>query len=150
MDRQQNPFLVTLRLPIKNSPIVALALVIAHIFCFLIPWLTGLDLIYKIMLTCCPIFGLAYLFYKHRLDFTKVRTTELILAADDDWQLKQDNGQVYKAVLDDSLFVHPLLTIILLRFGDNKEYFIFTPDNLDTHLFRRLRVRLRYRVINEG
>ncbi len=146
MDSHQNPFLATLRLPIKDSPIVALVLVIAHVFCFFIPWLTGLELIYKLVLTCCPIFGLVHLFYKDYFGLAKKQTIELVLAADDDWQLKQDNGQVHRAVLDDSLFVHPLLTIILLRFGDKKEYFIFTPDNLDADLFRRLRVRLRFRV----
>ena len=146
MDSVQNPFLATLRLPIKDSPIIALMLVIAHGFSLFVPWLTGLDLTYKIMLTCGPVSGLVYLFYKYCSGFAKKQTTELILAANDDWQLKQENGQVLRAVLDDSLFVHPLLTIILLRFGDNKEYFIFTPDNLDADLFRRLRVRLRFRV----
>lgn len=149
MDSHQNPFLATLRLPIKDSLIVALVLVMAHIFCLFIPWLTDLYLIYKLLLTCCPVFGLVYLYYKYCLGFPKKQTIELILTANDDWQLKQVNGQVHRAVLDDSFFVHPLLTIILLRFGNNKEYFIFTPDNLDADMFRRLRVRLRFRV-NEG
>ncbi len=149
MDSRQNPFLATLRLPIKYSPIVALVLVIVHFFCIFVPWLTGLELMYKLLLSSCPIFGLVYLFYKYCLGFSEKQTTEIILSANDDWQLRQVNGQVHRAVLDDSLFVHPLLTIILLRFGDNKQYFIFTPDNLGADLFRRLRVRLRFRV-NEG
>jgi hypothetical protein len=146
MDSIENPFLVTLRLPVSHSPIIVTVLTMAHIFCLLIPWLTGLDLIYKVLLTCCPVFGLAYLIYKYCSGFTKERTTELILAADDDWQIKRDNGEIYPAIMGDSLFVHPALTIILLKYVGNKEYFIFTLDNLEPDLFRRLRVRLRFRV----
>lgn len=74
------------------------------------------------------------------------RVTELILGSEDNWQVKMANGEVNKATLGDSLFVHPLLTIMLLRYGRHKEYFIFTPDNIEDDLFRRLRVRLRFKV----
>lgn len=77
---------------------------------------------------------------------TTGRVTELILGSEDDWQVKMANGEVHKATLYDSLFVHPLLTIMLLRHGRRKEYFIFTPDNIEADLFRRLRVRLRFKV----
>ena len=33
-----------------------------------------------------------------------------------------------------------------LRYGRHKEYFIFTPENIDADMFRRLRVRLRFKV----
>jgi len=77
---------------------------------------------------------------------TARRVTELTLNSEDGWQVKIKNGKVHEAKLADSLFVHPLLTIILLKYDQYKEYFIFTPDNIDDDLFRRLRVRLRFKV----
>ena len=71
---------------------------------------------------------------------------ELILGIEDDWQVKLKDGEVYEATLADSMFVHPLLTIILLKYEGHADYFIFTPSNIDADLFRRLRVRLRFQL----
>ncbi len=149
MDSHENPFLVTLRLPIRDSSIITIVLISANGFCIFVPWLTGLDLNLKILLTALPTLNLCYLIYKYRFKVTTERVTELILGSEDDWQLKMADGEVYKATLADSLFVHPLLTIILLKYGRHKDYFIFTPDNIDDDLFRRLRVRLRFKVNGE-
>jgi hypothetical protein len=65
---------------------------------------------------------------------------------EDNWQVKMHNGTVHPAKLDHRLFVHPWLTIILLFFDNRQEYFIFTPEIIETDLFRRLRVRLRFKV----
>ena len=98
------------------------------------------------MLTMFPILSLSYLIYKYRITVTARRVTELILGPEDDWQVKMANGEVNKATLVDSRFVHPLLTIILLRYDRHKEYFIFAPDNIEVDLFRKLRVRLRFKI----
>jgi membrane-bound toxin of toxin-antitoxin system len=143
MDSYENPFLVTLRLPIRDSSIITIVLISAIVFCTFLPWYTSLDLNLKIMLT---VLCLCYLIYKHRFTVATGRVTELILGSEDNWQVKMANGEVNKATLGDSLFVHPLLTIMLLRYGRHKEYFIFTPDNIEDDLFRRLRVRLRFKV----
>jgi len=94
----------------------------------------------------CPLAGLCYLFYKYKYASTEARAAELILNTEDEWQIKMVTGIVHHARLADSLFVHPLLTIILLEYDRHKEYFIFTPENIDADLFRRLRVRLRFKV----
>ncbi len=149
MDSSDNPFLATLRLPVKESSITTIVLVLSYVLCLFVPWLTRLDLILKIILTIFPALSLCYLIYKYRSSVTRGRVLELILGSEDDWQVKMANGEVYKAFLSDSLFVHPLLTIILLRYGRNKKYFIFTTDNIEHDLFRRLRVRLRFKVNEE-
>lgn len=77
------------------------------------------------------------------------KVAELILGSEDDWQVKMVNQEVYEAIMGDSLFVHPLLTIILLKYGRHQKYFIFTPENIEANLFRRLRVRLRFKVKGE-
>lgn len=146
MDSYENPFLVTLRLPIREPSIITIVLISTNVFCLFVPWLTGLHLNLKILLTVCPVLSLCYLIYKYRITVLTTRVAELILGSEDDWQVKMVNGEVHKAILSDSLFVHPLLTIILLRYGRHKDYFIFTPDNIEINLFRRLRVRLRYKV----
>ena len=114
MDSYENPFLVTLRLPIRESLIVTIVLISANGLCLIVPWLTGLDLNLKILLTICPVLSLCYLIYKYRFAVSTVQVTELILGSEDDWQIKMVNGEVHQAILGDSLFVHPLLTIILL------------------------------------
>ncbi len=149
MDSNENPFLVTLRLPITGSSIITIVLISVNVFCLFVPWLTGLDLNLKILLTVCAVLSLCYLLYKYRITVSTERVAELILGSGDDWQVKMVNGGVHKAILDDSRFVHPLLTIILLRYGPHKEYFIFTADNIENDLFRRLRVRLRFKVNDE-
>tara|TARA_R110002110_G_scaffold414920_2_gene646574 strand:+ start:169981 stop:170430 length:450 start_codon:yes stop_codon:yes gene_type:complete len=146
MDSYENPFLLTLRLPIRNPLIIAKVLLFAYSFGLFLPWLTHLDLVLKILLTICLILSLWNLIYKYRSPTTTRRVTELILGSEDDWQVKMNNGEVHQAVLGSSLFVHPRLTIILLSYEGHKKYFIFTQDNIEADLFRRLRVRLRFKV----
>ena len=149
MDSYENPYLVTLRIPNRESTIITNVLISAYGVCLFVPWLTGLDFILKTLLTIFPVSSLCYLTYKYRFPVTTGRVAELILGSEDDWQVKMVNGEVHQATLGNSLFVHPSLTIMLLRYGRHKEYLIFTPDNIEVDLFRRLRVRLRFKVNSE-
>jgi hypothetical protein len=146
MDRRENPFLLTIRLPLKPSPTIVNATILVHVLSMFLPWLTGLAFTIKILLTICSAFSLLYLLYRYRLSSTRQDVAELILNQEDDWLIKSSNGEIHSATLGDSLFVHPLLTIILLRYADSSEYFMFTPENTDADSFRRLRVRLRFKV----
>lgn len=88
--------------------------------------------------------------FLHRkgLNKTSAVVDSLILGSEDSWQVKMLDGTVYPAELNDNLFVHPYLTIICLHFDHGRQFFIFTPEILDADIFRRLRVRLRFRVGN--
>ncbi len=146
MDRIENPFLATIRFSVKNSPILLIVGVATHIMCLFLPWLTDLALNIKVILTCAVV--VCFCFYLHKYGFynTKNRVSELILGPEDNWQLKMDNDAVHDAILGNTLFVHPWLTIISLVYDNNREYFVFTPETLDTDQFRRLRVRLRFQI----
>ncbi len=144
MDKTENPFLATLRLPVKNAPILVFIVILAHIISLFLPWFTGLSLFIKVILDIAVVIGCYFYIYQFFGEKKWIR--ELILSSEDNWQLKLESGEVHDAILDTSLFVHPWLTIISLVYGNNREYFIFTPENLDADQFRRLRVRLRFQV----
>ncbi len=146
MDKIENPFLVTLRLPVKNSPILLIVSITLHVICLFLPWLTGLNMYIKIILTFVPVLSFCFYFYKYRFYRAKTGVSELILTSEDNWQLKMNNGAMHYAKLGNTLFVHPWLTIISLIFDNRREYFIFTPEILDADQFRRLRVRLRFQI----
>ncbi len=145
MDRYENSFLATLRLPVSASRRIINSVIFVHGVALFVPWLTGLDFIFKLLLTAVPALGLYGLYYKNRLFLVADRALTLILDSEDDWQILLANGRVHQAVLGRSLFVHPLLTIILLSYAEQRQCFLFTPDNIDADLFRRLRVRLRFK-----
>ena len=146
MDDKNNPFLTTLRLPIKNSPILFTLVIVMHFICLFIPWLTGLALYIKALLTCIPLISFFIYLHRHYLYSDIQRVETLILDSKDNWQVKMNNGASHHAELDHRLFVHPWLTIISLIFENHREYFIFTPEIIQADQFRRLRVRLRFEV----
>lgn len=146
MDRFQKPFLATLRLPIATPQIVVKLQVLAYTVALFAPWFSSISLIFKVILSIFPIVGLCYIINKTAFFMSNKSVAELILGIEDDWQVKLKDGEVYEATLADSMFVHPLLTIILLKYEGCADYFIFTPSNTDADLFRRLRVRLRFKL----
>jgi membrane-bound toxin of toxin-antitoxin system len=144
MDRTENPFLATLRLPVKISPFIVKIVIAAHIIALFIPWYTSLELSIKFILTCMPIASICFYVFKYYFYMGNQGITELILNSNDDWQVKMVTGMVHRAILGKSLFVHSWLVIITLSYNKNREYFILTPDIIDADQFRRLRVRLRF------
>lgn len=137
----ENPFLATLRLPVKHSPILVLVVAVVHGISFFLPWFTGLGFNIKVILSCMPLASICFYWVN---DITKQRPVELILNSKDDWQVKMDTGMAHQASLANALFVHPLLTIISLHYDNHSQYFILTPEIIDADQFRRLRVRLRF------
>lgn len=145
MDKTENPFLASLRLPVRNSPTFLIIVIVTHILCLFLPWLTELAHYIKVILTCVVASSFSFYLVKYRFYSAKKRVAELILTSEDSWQVKMNNGVVHYATLGRSLFVHPWLTIISLSYEKKRETFIFTPETLDADQFRRLRVRLRFR-----
>lgn len=146
MDNHANAFLHTFRLPIQPSPVLCRIVIFVHALCLIMAWLNGLALIAKIILTCLICVSFSVFWRKTHLEKGKGGINCLILGSEDNWQVKMQNGAVHSADLGDSLFVHPWLTIISLYFNRRRQYFIFTAETLDVDTFRRLRVRLRFRV----
>ncbi|MBL1140569.1 MAG: hypothetical protein HND53_00890 [Proteobacteria bacterium] len=146
MDKTENPFLTTIRLPVKKSRILHLILMVVHIICLILPWMTGLALYNKMILMCVPVISFCFYLNGQGKNNNKKAAMTLILNSGDSWQVKMNDGTTCHAELGQSLFVHPWLTIIFLIFDKRREVFIFTPEILDADQFRRLRVRLRFKV----
>ena len=146
MDSSSNPFLTTLRFPLKPSEKVYKVLIIMHIFSLLMPWLSALETLYKILFTLMVFASLGCFLFKRYFPENKKNVVELILNAENEWQVKLGNGQTYSATPGKTCFVHPLLTVFSLHFDNTSRSFIFTPENTHADDFRRLRVRLRFSV----
>ena len=146
MDKTDNPFLATIRIPLKMSPLVACFCVIVHLISMILPWFSDLDFVIKLILSGLVLMSLAYYCYQFYFAGGKRQVTELILGCEDDWQIKMTDGTVYFGELQSSMFVHPLLVIIKLHYARHRRHFILTPEFIDADQFRRLRVRLRFPI----
>lgn len=87
-----------------------------------------------------------YLYYR-RSEYKAAQRLEnkplLILDKANNWQLVKNSASVEVLTLLDNSFVHPRLTIMRFRKENGKKInFIFTGSNLNSDMFRRLRVRL--------
>ena len=100
----------------------------------------------KIVMSCFIGISFCIFFHRTKLNKTTAAIDSLILDYEDTWQVKMLDGTIYPAELNDNLFVHPWLTILCLHFNHRRQFFIFTPEILEPDTFRRLRVRLRFRV----
>lgn len=146
MDNTNNPFLTTFRLPVKMSPILYRIVIILHIISLILVWNNALSILTRIILSGLITANFYVYCRKIRLSKSFKGVCNLILNAEDEWQVKMQDGSTYNAILENHVFVHPWLTIFSLKFNQRRQYFIFTPEILDTDTFRRLRVRLRFRV----
>lgn len=146
MDNILTPFLHTLRLPVKQSKILFCLVIFTHNICLIMVWLSGLTLMIKVLMSCFICISMCIFLHRKGLNKTSAVVDSLILGSEDNWQVKMLDGTVYPAELNDNLFVHPYLMIICLHFDHRRQFFIFTPEILDADIFRRLRVRLRFRV----
>ncbi len=149
MDTEQQSSLALLRLPIKQSLPIHLAVIIIYILSILIPWMTGLSLAQKISVSLIVILSWVIGYRRKLNDAFKQQSQELIANASDEWQLRMTDGQVVAVELANVQFVHPWLVIVRVVHAGKKQSFIFTPDMLEEHLFRCLRIRLLHRMGND-
>ena len=146
----ENPFLHTLRLPVITPPSIKVLVFVVHMVSFFLTWITGLDLWLKLLVTCLTALSLVYYLNSNLYRIDKQKVSELILGSDDRWTVKMKNGHAYPASLGPTQFVHPYLTIVSLICDEKTRFYIFTTEILNKDLFRRLRVRLRYKLNHEA
>lgn len=77
------------------------------------------------------------------------KITSLKLSRDDKWKIEINNTQIYNAELNGECIVMYFLVWLNFTtcnsFGKKKIFHIMLlPDSIDKHLFRQLRVRLRF------
>ena len=143
MDSKDNPFLYILRLPVKTPYSVIITVIIVHVISFLLPWRTDLSTGIKLAVCCFVISSLGYYFY---LLTRKQGVKELVLNAEDEWAIIMMNGEKYSAELGSTQFVHPKLVILSLKLDNRTAFFVFTSEIIAPDIFRRLRVRLRFKL----
>ena len=146
MDSDNNPFLNNLRLPAAMPPAILYGLVSLHIISLIMPWCSGLALVYKLLWTGVPLFGCVWCLYRYSGGLHGDRPQWLVLLGDNSWQVVMQSGNTHAAVLESPMYLHPQLTIIRLRYAGRQRDFIFTRQALAEDVFRRLRVRLKYSV----
>ena len=146
MDSNHNPFLNIIRLPVELPQSIVITGIFVHITSIFLPWLSGLSLMGKLILSAIPVISFYYYYVKYYRAPIENQVKELVLNSKDKWQVQMEQGQIYTAELGKIKFVHPLLTIISLNYNKKQQDFIFTSKTLDKDTFRRLRVRLRYSV----
>ena len=125
-----NPFLNTIRLPVRTSPLLIFGIIMLHFISLFLPWFSSLAIWIIFVIMVLTIVSLAVYLYRVFFDQELNRISELILDAEDNWQVKTINNESYAATLGSSLFVHPLISIISLAYkkdGDKrKKYFILS------------------------
>ena len=146
MDSRENPFLNTFRLSVKTPRSVKLAVIIVHVISIFLPWFSNLNIAIKILISVLALLSLAYYLFIYFFSSDKKTVSELVLNSEDKWIVKTKDGEAYKATLGRRQFVYPWLTIVSLKYGKKTGFFIFTPEVIDADSFRRLRVRLRYKI----
>lgn len=146
MDSDNNPFLHTLRLPAAMPPAILWGLLGLHIISLLMPWFSGLAMIYKLLWTGVPLMSAVWCFRRYAGGLDADRPAWLVLGGDNSWQVIMRSGATHAAALAAPMYLHPGLTIIRLRYAGRRRDFIFTRKALPAEVFRRLRVRLKYSV----
>jgi len=149
MDITENPYLNTLRLPVKTPFSVVLTVFLVHIISLSFPWFAAIHISLKLLLSCLVIASFCYYWFIYFDSSAKKTVTELILNSEDQWLVKMSDGTTFDAEPGKTQFVHPWLTIISLCYEKSSNFFIFTPEIIDTDQSRRLRVRLRFKIAHE-
>ena len=149
MDGTENPYLNTLRLSVKTPFSVVFVVFFVHIISLIFPWFSAIHISLKLVLSSLVIVSFCYYWFIYFESTAKKRVTEIILNAEDQWQVKMSDGSTFDAEPGKTQFVHPWLTIVSLCYEKSSHFFIFTPEMIDTDQFRRLRVRLRFKIAYE-
>lgn len=137
-------FVAPVRIPINSSRWLLAGITLAHSGAFCILWQLTLPYWVKIVLLPLIASSLAVSCYRH-LYISADSLKELLLTSEDEWLLTTRNGKTYEGRLLHGHYVHPGLVVLPFATGNRRLTVVITPEMIDEDVFRRLRVRLRYR-----
>ena len=143
MDKVDNPFLYTIRIPASTSPKYIITGQSLHIISILVPWFSGLELNLKFIVSLLIMLSLIAFNLRFMYFEKKSGLIELVLSSDDNWRVNFNNLS-HDAEIGPDKFIHPYLCIIKLLYEEKSRFFIITPDLMSRDDYRRLRVRLRH------
>lgn len=141
-----NPYLRTLRLPVKFPLLVIIIIILVNSLSFFLPWATSLTIKIKIIISSVILINLCFFIYKRLFFDKKVGDKELVLTGDDKWIVKRYDGKSIPAELVDSSCVSSFFVILILKYEEKNHFFIFTSNSLEKDQFRYLKVRLRFKL----
>jgi hypothetical protein len=134
-----------IRIPVKRSRWLLAGISLSHggAICLLWPVVlpVGLKIIFLLM-TCV---SFIYSIHKYLYYFDNNCPIELFLNNEDEWFLTIRRDKTYEVQLHAEHYVHPWLVVLLFRTETCNHTIILTPDMIHPDVFRRLRVRLRYK-----
>ena len=138
-------FNAPVRIPVKRSRWLLAGISLAHggAVCLLWPAALPVGLIFFLLLMTCASFINSM--HKHLYFFYDNAPVELFLNNEDEWFLTTRKDETYEVQLYPEHYVHPWLVVLLFRVEARKYTIILTPDMINPDVFRRLRVRLRYK-----
>ena len=144
MEQGYKPFEQTLRIEYRPSLILFNVLLTAYIAAFLAIFIAEIFVWTKLLLSVGMFFSLLKSWKAYIEKNRHTHQIRIVLDADDVWHLIEED-KLQELTMLPAAFVHPLLTVLRFVDGKRQKYsFIFTKDNINQDIFRRLRVRLRF------
>lgn len=132
----------TLHIPIGVSKRLTLGLIAMHAFAGAMLWLSRLPL-WLTLSAMLPLAG-SLLFYLRR---SKAAIVSISIHPDCHCELQTKDGERHEAALLGTSFVAPYLTVLNLKPLGRRlaRHVVIMPDAVDSEIFRKLRVRLKWR-----
>lgn len=140
------PLQLPLHITVRPSSRVVLGLYAGHLGAFLTLFLNGLPWPANGLIAV----GLFCSLLQARSRFILLRhpqcVVRLVLGGSGEWWLTTAGGDTTAATLVPGAFVHPWLVVLTFRAEAGRYQVILTPEQVDPQTFRRLRVRLRFKL----
>ena len=138
-------FNTPVRIPVKLSRWLLAGISLAHGGAVCLLWSVALPVGLKIIFLLMTCISFINSMHKHLYFLDDNRPVELFLNNEDEWFLTTRKDETYEVQLHAEHYVHPWLVVLLFRTEARKHTIILTPDMIHPDVFRRLRVRLRYK-----
>jgi hypothetical protein len=138
-------FNAPVRIPIRLSRWLLGGISLAHGGALCLLWTVALPVWVKFLLLLTISTSFIHSMHKHFFFFNAESAVELLLNDEDEWLLTTRKGEIFEMQLHAECYVHPWLVVLPFRDVTRNYTVVLTPDMIDPNLFRRLRVRLRYR-----
>ncbi|MBI4006329.1 MAG: hypothetical protein HY356_06635 [Gammaproteobacteria bacterium] len=140
-----NHFELPLCIDIKPSFWLTSGLYVGHLGAILVLFGVKFVLALKLLIASAILASLLHTIRTYILQKNPHSPVQLLLDVMEEWHLTTANGETREVSLRSGALVHPLLVVLPFSCGMRFPVVILTPDVVDADLFRRLRVRLRYR-----
>jgi hypothetical protein len=138
-------FNIPLRIPVKRSRWLLSGISLAHGGAVCLLWPVALPVGLKIIFLLMICISFINSMHKHLYFRNNNSPVELFLNDEDEWLLTTRKNGTYEVQLHAEHYVHPWLVVLLFSTEARNHTIILTPDMIHPDVFRRLRVRLRFK-----